>query len=156
MASLISTNPTIWTTVSCSHQRKHQSSALLANCEGNPPVTGGFPSQRDSNVVSVSTSWRHHVWMTLYCISSLKYPASMNVSLAPLWWYRRRHHKENLEVIKPHLYININCYIMCLLLYLDPFPCWSGWPTCWRYPRHHHRHQRCREERRKGEYDLLP
>ena len=25
-------------------------SALLSLCAGNPPVTGGFPSQRDSNV----------------------------------------------------------------------------------------------------------
>ena len=32
--------------------RRHQMetiSALLALCEGNPPVTGGFPSQRYSN-----------------------------------------------------------------------------------------------------------
>ena len=28
---------------SCWHQRKHQSSSLLALCEGNPQVTGGFP-----------------------------------------------------------------------------------------------------------------
>ena len=27
---------------------------------GNPPVTGGFPSQRASNVENVSISWRHH------------------------------------------------------------------------------------------------
>ena len=26
---------------------------------GEPPVTDGFPSQRASNVKSVSTSWRH-------------------------------------------------------------------------------------------------
>ena len=37
---------------------------LLALCEGNPPVTGGFPSQRDSNVkfwcvfvVSLNNCW---------------------------------------------------------------------------------------------------
>ena len=29
-------------------------------CEGNPPVTGGFPSQRASNAVNVSIWWRHH------------------------------------------------------------------------------------------------
>ena len=29
-------------------------------CEGNPPVTGGFPSQRASNVENVSIWWRHH------------------------------------------------------------------------------------------------
>ena len=37
--------------IACSgwHPKKHQSSALLVHCEGNPPVTGGFPSQRASN-----------------------------------------------------------------------------------------------------------
>ena len=30
-------------------------------CEGNPPVTGGFPSQRASNAENVSIWWRHHV-----------------------------------------------------------------------------------------------
>ena len=30
-------------------------------CSGNPPVIGGFPSQRASDAESVSMSWRHHV-----------------------------------------------------------------------------------------------
>ena len=29
-------------------------------CEGNPPVTGGFPSQRASNAENASIWWRHH------------------------------------------------------------------------------------------------
>ena len=29
-------------------------------CGGNPPVTGGFPSQRASNAENVSIWWRHH------------------------------------------------------------------------------------------------
>ena len=29
-------------------------------CEGNPPVTGRFPSQRASNVENMSICWRHH------------------------------------------------------------------------------------------------
>ena len=41
-------------------QRKHQSSALPILCEGNPPVTGGFPSQRVSNVWSASMSRRFY------------------------------------------------------------------------------------------------
>ena len=35
--------------------------ALLALCEGNQLVTGGFHSQRASNTGSVSTSYDHHV-----------------------------------------------------------------------------------------------
>ena len=30
-------------------------------CDGNPPVTSGFPSQRVSNTENVSIWWRHHV-----------------------------------------------------------------------------------------------
>ena len=30
-------------------QRKHQRSALLALCWGNPPITGGFPLKRDTS-----------------------------------------------------------------------------------------------------------
>ena len=33
-------------------------------CEGNPPVTGGFPSQKASSAKNVSISWRHHVMKT--------------------------------------------------------------------------------------------
>ena len=42
------------------HQRKHQSYTSLATWMGNPPVIGGFPSQRASDAESVSISWRHH------------------------------------------------------------------------------------------------
>ena len=40
-------------------QQKNQSTALLALCEGNPPVTDGFLSQRASNGESISVSWLH-------------------------------------------------------------------------------------------------
>ena len=32
-------------------------------CEGNPPVTGGFPSQRAGNAENVSIWSRHHVFL---------------------------------------------------------------------------------------------
>ena len=31
-------------------------------CDGNPPVAGGFPSQRASNAENVSIWWCHHVF----------------------------------------------------------------------------------------------
>ena len=34
--------------------------ALVALCEGNPPVPVGFPSQRATNAKCVFISWRHH------------------------------------------------------------------------------------------------
>ena len=41
--------------------KEHQSSAFLPLLEGNPPVIGGFPSQRASNVESVCMKWRLRV-----------------------------------------------------------------------------------------------
>ena len=41
------------------YQRKHQSSASLALCAGNLPVTGEFPTQKASNAENVSIWWRH-------------------------------------------------------------------------------------------------
>ena len=35
------------------NQRQHQNSAVLALCDGNPSVTGGFPSQRANNADDV-------------------------------------------------------------------------------------------------------
>ena len=37
-------------------------SELLALCEGNPPITGAFPSQRASNAKNVFILRRHYVW----------------------------------------------------------------------------------------------
>ena len=39
-----------------------QSSTRVSGlCEGNPLVTGGFPSQKASEMKDVSIWWRHHV-----------------------------------------------------------------------------------------------
>ena len=39
--------------------KKHQSSTLLSLCEGNPPVTTGFPAQRGINAEIIFILWRH-------------------------------------------------------------------------------------------------
>ena len=41
-------------------KRSNLWSILLVLCEGNKPVTGGFPSQRAINVESVYILWHHH------------------------------------------------------------------------------------------------
>ena len=43
-------------------QNKYESSASLAICAGNSPVTGEFPAQMASNAENVSIWWRHHVF----------------------------------------------------------------------------------------------
>ena len=37
-------------------------------CEGNPPVTGGFPSQRARNVENIYIWWRRHYWPKGYFV----------------------------------------------------------------------------------------
>ena len=53
----ISNSTVCLTGCSAYHERKHQISQLLTLCEGNPRVTGGFPSQMASNARNISMSW---------------------------------------------------------------------------------------------------
>ena len=51
--------------------KKTSKLCTIGLCEGTPPVTGGFPSQRASNSENVSIWWRHHdssptCWSILY------------------------------------------------------------------------------------------
>ena len=48
--------------ISCWYHDMQMSPTSLALCEGNPPVTDGFPSQWACNVESISMLWHHHVW----------------------------------------------------------------------------------------------
>ena len=48
------------TICSGAHQRKYQKLRVTGLCEGNPPVIGGFPSQRVRNAKNVSIWWCHH------------------------------------------------------------------------------------------------
>ena len=50
------------------HRSKKTSKLRITSlCAGNSPVTGKFPTQRDSNVGNVSIWWRHHE-IIIYCI----------------------------------------------------------------------------------------
>ena len=61
MASQITSLMIVYSTVySGADQRNHQSSASMAFCAGNSPVSGEFPAQRASNPENVSIWWRHH------------------------------------------------------------------------------------------------
>ena len=64
MASQINGNSIVCSPV-CSSV--HQSSGSLACCEGNPPVTSGFPSQRASDAKIISMSWHHHMYIFMGC-----------------------------------------------------------------------------------------
>ena len=47
-------------TVRSSKQQIQETTTILTLCAGNPPVTGGFPTQRVNNVESISMLWRYH------------------------------------------------------------------------------------------------
>ena len=54
------------------HRSKKISKLCVTDlCEGNPPVTGGFPSQRASNAENISIWWRHHVSTGFCCVGLL-------------------------------------------------------------------------------------
>ena len=44
-------------------KRNPQSFISPALCEGNPPATGRFPTQRFTNIENILMSWNHHVQM---------------------------------------------------------------------------------------------
>ena len=48
------------TVYSDTDERKHQSSASLAFCVGNSPVTGKFPAQKANNAEHVPIWWHHY------------------------------------------------------------------------------------------------
>ena len=64
-------------------------------CEGNPPVTGGFPSQRVSNAEVVSIWWRHHEF--IFCVSDPRKYNIMDIMVQKLERYAT-----NLEDIVQH------------------------------------------------------
>ena len=49
--------------------KKTSTFRVIGLCEGNPPVTSEFPSQKASNEENVSIRWRHHVLFYRYCIT---------------------------------------------------------------------------------------
>ena len=67
--------------------KKTSKSALPALCEGNPPVGGGFPSQRAGNAESVFMTWHHnvvrHMIYALFCCVLL---SGINRLSGPIRW----------------------------------------------------------------------
>ena len=50
-----------------SRSKKTSKLRVTLLCEGNPPVIGGFPSQRASNMENVSIWWSHHLMNSYIC-----------------------------------------------------------------------------------------
>ena len=73
------------------------------HCEGNPQVTGGFPSQRANNTENVSIWWRHHeCWLIINFTSWNKlhwnfYPNNVIIFFRQ---YAFKYHTSSASVIK--------------------------------------------------------
>ena len=64
MTSQITSAPSVCPIVcSVADQRKTSKLRVTGLCEGNSPMTGDFPAQRDRNAENVSIWWRHHDYM---------------------------------------------------------------------------------------------
>ena len=59
LASWITGQSSVCSTLCLDRQQRNIKGVLLPFCEGNPPVSGGFPAQKDSNADYVSVWWRH-------------------------------------------------------------------------------------------------
>ena len=74
--------------------KKISKPALLALCEGNPPVTGEFPSQRARNAENVSIEWCHHDNMTVFILPYINYHhLSLHVSCKTSGRIKPFHHQ---------------------------------------------------------------
>ena len=60
MASQITSLTIVYSTVYSGADQKTSRLRVIGLSEGNSPVTGEFPAQKDSNAKNVSTWWRHH------------------------------------------------------------------------------------------------
>ena len=54
-----------WIVFSRCRWKKISKLRVTGLCEGNPPVIGGFASQRASKAENVSIWWRHHIYMSI-------------------------------------------------------------------------------------------
>ena len=60
---------------------------ITALCEGNSPVTNGFPSQRASNAKSIYIWWRHHA-STMRHIADWKVDIIKYSQVSDFQWFR--------------------------------------------------------------------
>ena len=78
-------------------------SVLLSLCEGNPPVTGGFPTLRDSNAEMFPFDDVIILGLRLILVKSLtgEFPAqrASNAENVTIWW---RHHVTSQPLLLTH------------------------------------------------------
>ena len=94
-------------------------------CEGNPPVTGGFPSQMANNAENVSIWWRNHE-KNRYMVWSFSKPCKLLYSAHK----ETQQTKANLKKIYDlYFFQQINLY--CFKIEFSRFWLYSSIQVCW-------------------------
>ena len=144
-----------WRTIDCLFSRlfgltskKTSKPALLALCEGNPPVIGGFPSQRDSNTGNICMSWRENAVLVfpVQYIAEIKelHPHCIRFvqpwnGMSSFWrhfrhwltskWWRFYFSMRIKKSVSPKLHNNIPTVVNCCEVLLSPL-CWGSYSGC--------------------------
>ena len=97
-------------------------------CEGNPLMTGGFPSQRASNA-EISIWWRHHVITGLHGITDINIYPFLRTYIWSDILYKQVPRTRLLVVLQ--IFIKVP-FLSCGTIFSEPvyFGKFSGWPWC--------------------------
>ena len=78
-------------------------------CEGNSPISGGFPAQRAINAENVSIGWGHNVHANsillliyLYAMTSFPVTSGWSLALWGHWWRRLQPTSSIISDVKSH------------------------------------------------------
>ena len=93
----------ILTKYSRKHSIARQKAVLLVFCEGNSPMTGGFPSQRANNEENVSIWWRHHCLICTQHLSMTRYVWYRVIEDRAMWSLHCINHWNPLITAAPHV-----------------------------------------------------
>ena len=113
--------------------KTHQSSSSLTLSERNPPVTGGFPSQKISDAKNVSKPWRHCVmygnvgiyfYLDLFKCAKYTMMSCGKLSTHMLDWYLKTPVD---KYSKLYMYLSIHIYIY---IYIYPRQWSEVFPVC--------------------------
>ena len=92
--------------------RKTSKLRVTGLCEGNPPVTGGFPSDRVNNAENVSNWWRHHATMS-HCL------------VRDIPWFAMSTENSNLRIHRNSKEPTIDCLWETSPEMMDVLFCWQ-------------------------------
>ena len=118
MASEITGNLSVWSTTCIGWEKKiYQRSAFMALCKGNPPITGGFPSQRANNAARVFTFIRQAMGLSVRILEKTEH---ILIQCDAIWGHRSGSTLAQVMaccLVAPSNYLNQCCLIISQVLW---------------------------------------